>query len=262
MAGHSKGTGQAPTGLYIPQAQLHGAPGQQRIVRPEYLHRELQAIARASKVLEDRLVAAESAIVTAESDIDTLQTDMTAAESDIDDLETAMTAAESDIDDLESDVSILTNELVVGYLNNYGETPLSTTTLAANSYRGLPMFAGTNSEYFTTDTTTYGSRTATKVVKSGLYFYQLCIHCYNMNTDGATWPGFLLEGYDSVWGWRVYGSSVLPKDNDNWYLATITGIRWIPANSYLAFHNESTTAQLSYGEQNHRSWWSVAYLRT
>jgi parallel beta-helix repeat protein len=57
MAGHSKGDGQKPTGLYVPSQQIQSPAraGRPDVVRPERLQMELQAISNASQQLRAQL---------------------------------------------------------------------------------------------------------------------------------------------------------------------------------------------------------------
>lgn len=61
--------------------------------------------------ISNEVMELKTRMTTAESDIDTLQADMTEAQGDISSLETRMTAAETDIDNLQSDMSTAQSDI-------------------------------------------------------------------------------------------------------------------------------------------------------
>jgi len=85
MAGHSKGSGQKPQGIYIPGQQVPGPAGTGGAqLRPEHVQKELQSISAASKRLEQRLRETQGALETADS---TLESRIGTNEDDISNLQ-------------------------------------------------------------------------------------------------------------------------------------------------------------------------------
>ena len=89
-----------------------GAVSQEVSAKITALESQLVTVNSNITNLKTRTTALETKMKTVENDIDNLETDMDAVEKDIDILETKMTTAEGDIDDLKVDVDDIKKDIV------------------------------------------------------------------------------------------------------------------------------------------------------
>jgi len=126
MAGHSKGSGQKPQGIYIPGQQIHGPAGTGGTqLRPEHAQKELQNISAASKRLEQRLREIQG------------------------DLETTDSSLQSQIDSNDTDISNLQSDKSnVGHVHDGTDVGIVSGLLAPSDYTGVVTTFPTYSDLF------------------------------------------------------------------------------------------------------------------
>jgi len=264
MAGHSKGSGQKPQGIYTPGQQVSGPSGNR--VRPEYLQKELQAISAASKVVDQRLKDLVEAINAAGNDlqgqIDTNDTDISNLQSDKSNV--GHGHAIGDVTELSDEISAAQKvPMAVGNLwdtnrgSNIGSSTLSGEWLGLYPTNLLTSNWG---NIFSTTTTSWGSNRSIEVNTAGWYLFNVNINIVDAVTNGIDGEKLRVAKYSpSTSSWTNFlAIPILPSNQQGAHSASIAV--FLEVNGVLLLRNQ-TSGAISLGTSPDASFWNLIKIQ-
>jgi hypothetical protein len=282
MAGHSKGDGQKPTGIYVPNKQVTGRDGTGgSTIRPVHVQQELQAISNASRVLRDRLNALQE-VVGAAGDIDgrldSLESTVNPA-GDIDGrLDTIegwgpgdIGAANANHNHSVSDVVNLTTQLgeaqkIPSVRGFFYDTDTQSGgggwTMSSNGWQGMfpvNMFEPGTTKYFGINSSVWNGTRSLVVHVGGWYILLTQLDVAEAVTQGVGGSLINFKKYDtSAQTWYTMMSSRIAPIDAN-YSSMGLVIDYISSGSTIVMGNENSNT-IKYNTWSNVSHWALLKL--
>jgi hypothetical protein len=282
MAGHSKGDGQTPKGIYIPSQQIEsparaGRPGS---ISPQRLQAELQSISQAARVLEQRLSAHQEAVANTanllQGQISSNDTDISANADDISALTTAMLGkaplnhqhtSYSDIPGLWDDIMksrVIPMAAGTFYDTGLGQSGGAGVNLPPSAWQGLypmDMVESYWGDLFQITGNAWNGTRSIKVKQAGWYFFAASIEIIDAVTQGANW-GVPLQYYKyapSADQWYMALTGRIPPINQP-FNVTVGGAVYLEPDGVIILKNGATGLTLKMNTYRDVSNWTLFKL--